>query len=85
MLQDAGDIWAVQRLRWFASDFNKVDVEDGRLVITDLRMGGEPNYVFSHVVAAGGNPHWRAIPTEQLMGRFSRSDLDTLRRKLWSD
>ena len=48
-------------------------------------MGGEPNYVFSHVVAEGGNPHWHAVPTEQLMGRFSRSDLDTLRRKLWSD
>ena len=85
LLQAASNVWAVQRLRWFASDFNKVDVRDNRLVITDLRMGGEPNYVFSHVVAEGGNPHWRAIPTEQLMGRFSRTDLDILRRKLWSD
>jgi len=85
LLDDASEIWAVERLRWFASGFLKVDVWENRLVLTDLRMGGEPNYVFSHVVAEGGNPHWRAIPTEQVMGRFSRSDLDTLRRKLWSD
>ena len=85
LLHTADDIWAVRRLRWFASDFIKVDVWDNRLVLTDLRMGGEPNYVFSHAVAEVGNPHWRAIPTEQVMGRFSRSDLDTLRRKLWSD
>ena len=85
LLDSAGDIWAVQRLRWFARDFNKVDVWDSRLVLTDLRMGGEPNYVFSHIVAEGVNPNWREIPTQQVMGRFSRSDLDTLRRKLWSD
>lgn len=85
LLQAADNVWAVRRLRWFASDFLKVDVVDNRLVLTDLRMGGEPNYVFSHVVAEAGNPHWQAIPSEQVMGRFSRSDLDTLRRKLWSD
>lgn len=85
LLDDASGVWAVRRLRWFASDFLKVDVRDNRLVLTDLRMGGEPNYVFSHVVAEGGNPHWRAVPTELLPGSFSRGDLDTLRRKLWSE
>ena len=84
MLIDAADVWAVQRLRWFASDFLKVSVRDDKLVLTDLRMGGEPNYAFSHIVAEGGNPHWRAVPTALITDTFSRSDLDTLRRKLWS-
>jgi len=85
LLTTAADIWAVQRLRWFASDFLKVDMRGNKLVLTDLRMGGEPNYVFSHVVAEQGNPHWKAVPTEQLIGRFGRGDLDTLRRRLWQD
>ena len=58
-LRAASNIWAVSRLRWFAQDFLKTEVRDQRLVLTDLRMGAEPQYVFSHVVAKYGNPHWK--------------------------
>jgi len=74
-LNAAGDIWAVQRLRWFANDFVRADVVDGRLVITDLRMGQEPTYVFRHTVAQYGNPHWQAIPPERMMVLFDGRDL----------
>ena len=63
-MEQAGDIWAVRRLRWFAQDFVKARVVDDRIVIDDLRMGQEPIYVFSHIVAARGNPHWQEIPAE---------------------
>ena len=71
----AGGVWAVQRLRWFADDFVRADVVDGRLVITDLRMGQEPQYVFRHTVARAGNPHWEPIPPERMMVLFDRRDL----------
>ena len=74
-LADAGDVWAVQRLRWFANDFVRADVVDGRLVITDLRMGQEPQYVFRHAVAKSGNPHWEAIPPERMVVLFDHRDL----------
>lgn len=74
-LNEAGDIWAVQRLRWFANDFVRADVVDGRLTITDLRMGQEPTYVFRHTVAQRGNPHWQAIPPERMMVLFDGRDL----------
>ena len=74
-LVEAGDIWAVQRLRWFADDFVKADVIDDRLVITDLRMGQEPRYVFRHVVAERRNPRWEEIVPERLMVMFDRGDL----------
>jgi inner membrane protein len=74
-LARAGNIWAVQRLRWFADDFISADVVDERLVITDLRMGQQSRYVFRHVVAAGGNPHWQAITPERMMLTFDRGDL----------
>ena len=74
-LAEARDIWAVQRLRWFADDFVRGDVIDDRLVITDLRMGQEPTYVFRHVVARRGNPHWEEIVPERMMVMFDRGDL----------
>lgn len=80
-LEAASDVWAVARLRWFAQDFLRAEVRDGRLLLSDLRMGHEPNYVFTHVVAAHGNPHWRAIPTELIPVRYDRDVLnETLRR-----
>ena len=74
-LAAAADIWAVQRLRWFAGDFVRADVIDQRLVITDLRMGLEPDYVFRHVVAEQGNPHWKPVAPERMMVMFDRGDL----------
>jgi inner membrane protein len=80
-LAEASDVWAVARLRWFAQDFVKAEVRDGRLLVSDLRMGHEPNYVFTHVVAERANPHWRAIPTALIPVRYDRDVLtETLRR-----
>ncbi|PUB88315.1 MAG: hydrolase [gamma proteobacterium symbiont of Ctena orbiculata] len=44
------DTPAVARLRWFTRGFYRVREIDGRVEITDLRMGFEPRYVFSFVV-----------------------------------
>jgi inner membrane protein len=77
-LQDASHVWAVQRLRWFAGDFVRADVIDGRLVISDLRMGHEPHYVFRHVVAEYANPHWIAITPERARMEFDRADLSEI-------
>ena len=84
-LEAAADIWAVSRLRWFAQDFVKVRIENDRLVISDLRMGQEPIYVFSHVVAARGNPHWREIPAELLPMSFSDRALAQTWDRIWHD
>ncbi len=82
-LAEASDLWAVRQLRWFAADFVRADVEDGRLVITDLRMGYEPSYVFRHVVAERGNPHWEQVEPERLMMLFDRGDLGAVWRRIW--
>ncbi len=83
LMEEAGDIWAVQRLRWFASGFVKAEVDDDKLVISDLRMGQEPVYVFSHVVAARDNPHWMAITTELLPASFDDRALAGLWERIW--
>jgi inner membrane protein len=85
VMEDAGGVWAVERLRWFARDFVKASVENDKLVISDLRMGQEPTYVFSHVVAARGNPHWKEIPAELLPMSFGDRALAETWDRIWRD
>ncbi len=84
-LDDASNLWAVSRLRWFSRDFISASVVNDRLVLADLRMGQEPSYVFTHVVATGGNPHWMAIPAEQLPMSFGDRALKETWQRIWSE
>ena len=72
-------------MRWFSADFVKATVVDDRLVINDLRMGQEPGYVFTHVVAERGNPHWKAIVPEQVPLTFSDRALSQTWERIWAE
>ena len=84
-LQAASGIWAVARLRWFSRDFLRAEVVDDKLVLADLRMGLEPNYVFTHVVAEVGNPHWHEIPTELIEFEFADRALGETWARIWAE
>ncbi len=84
-MAEADSIWAVQRLRWFARDFVRADVESERLVISDLRMGQEPHYVFRHVVAVRDNPHWVPVTTELLPFSIDQRALGRVWQRLWAE
>ena len=84
-LAEANRIGAVRRLRWFADDFVSADVVDGRLVMTDLRMGQAPEYVFRHVVAERGDPHWQAVIPERAMTMPDRQALSSVLRRILGD
>jgi inner membrane protein len=60
-LRAASGIPAVQRLAWFNHGFEKAGVRDGTLVLSDLRMGQEPDYSFSYAVAKRDGDAWQAI------------------------
>ena len=83
-LLDARGVWAVSRLRWFARDFVKASVVDDRLLITDLRMGQEPIYVFTHIAAVRGNPHWEPTPTERISPAIDERILLDAWRRMWT-
>ena len=63
-LAEAADLPAVRRLAWFNHGYMKAEVREGRLVLSDLRMGAEPDYSFRFVVAERAGPGWRAIRPE---------------------
>lgn len=52
-----GESWAVQRLQWFTRNFYAVERSGKDIIITDLRMGLEPDYVFRFIIGRAGNPH----------------------------
>jgi inner membrane protein len=79
LLVDIGGSPAVQRLQWFTKGLYRV-VQDGEgVVIEDLRMGMDPDYVFAFRVAETSNPHPRAILPERVR---TERDLGRL-RALW--
>jgi inner membrane protein len=85
-LSAAADIPAVKRLRWFSRDFLKSTVrEDDMLVLSDLRMGQEPYYVFAHEVARRGNPHWHPTATRRVETSFESSALAGVWHRIWND
>lgn len=70
----------VDHIARFSRGFFKMSEQDGRAVITDLRMGQEPRYTFNFVVAQRQSPNFAPVlPTS-----FSqRPDLDTGLPWLW--
>lgn len=57
-----------QRIRDFSHGFYKVHAQGPQVLITDLRMGLEPNYTFSFAVAERASP-LRALPVAESAGR----------------
>jgi inner membrane protein len=66
LLDGIRDAWAVQRLAWFTHGFYRVSRQGDRVVITDLRMGVEPVYVFSFAVGRLREEGAAALEPEQL-------------------
>jgi len=83
LLQQTSVIWSVARLRWSAHDLVKAEAIEDQLIISDLRMGHSPNFVFSHVVAERHNGKWQAVTTELLPFSFSNRDLSETWNRIW--
>ena len=83
-LEAAAAVPAVRRLDWFTHGFLKARQRDGRLELSDLRMGAEPDYTFVFAVAERDGPAWRAIAPEQLRQPLeARRQLGVMWRRIW--
>lgn len=56
---------AAARLLWFNRGFMAAQEVDGQLVLSDLRMGVEPDFTFRFVVAERDGAGWKPIPPTQ--------------------
>lgn len=77
---------AVQRFAWFNHGFMKAEEIDGDLLLSDLRMGSEPDYAYRFVVARrGASGQWTAISPRSLDWPWQSSGrLRGLWSRIWS-
>ena len=73
----------VAQLRWFTRGFYSASRVGEDIVMTDIRMGSEPNYVFSFSVAKAAEPRPIPIPAVQRDVEFELSDLGWVWRRIW--
>jgi inner membrane protein len=73
--------WHVDRMAWFSHGFFRMAQRDGQVTITDLRMGQEPNYVFSFVVARRNSE--TLVPLAEPLAAGGRGDVGPALRWLW--
>ncbi len=71
--------WHVARMAWFTHGFFKMAQRGDELRLSDLRMGQEPYYTFTFVVARHGSD-WKPVAPELVVGR---PDLDRALPWLW--
>lgn len=75
----------VQRLRWFTRGFFSVRPDGDRVLITDLRMGAEPDYLFVYEVGLEKDGRTVALdpPVLRPWIRFRREQLALVWRRLF--
>jgi len=76
--------WPVRRLQWFTKGFYAVSREGTDVVVTDLRMGLEPAYVFRFKVGEVRNPHAIPAPVRRLPARRDYERLPWLWARIWN-
>jgi inner membrane protein len=84
LLSGLEQYWPVQRLQWFTKGFYAVSRRDDAVVMTDLRMGLEPEYVFNFKVGEVSNPHSRPAPPEMLPAIRNFGRLAWVWERIWS-
>jgi inner membrane protein len=74
----------VAQLRWFTRGFYAADRVGDDIVMTDLRMGSEPTYVFSFTVAQSAGPGAVPVAPVQREPDFGPDALLWVWRRIWA-
>jgi inner membrane protein len=85
LLESLAGHWPVERLRWFTHGFYAVDTRDRAIVITDLRMGLEPDYIFRFKVGEISNPHPIPTPSERIRSNRGVERLRSVWERIWDE
>ncbi len=77
---------AVHRLQWFNHGFMKAEQQGDRLLLSDLRMGNEPDYTFRFAIAERDGESWREIAPEQLEWSANAGErLPAMWQRIWNE
>jgi inner membrane protein len=85
LLNGMEDHWSVQRLKWFSKGFYAVALQQEDIIISDLRMGVEPNYAFRFKVGEISNPHAKPTKPEKLDTSWELTFLELMWQRIWDE
>ncbi len=77
--------WTVKRLQWFTKGFYKVSELNDGVVITDIRMGFEPQYVFNFKVAETVRSQPQITKPEQIEVDMDYRKADLIWQRMWNE
>ncbi|MGQ7846074.1 metal-dependent hydrolase [Granulosicoccus sp. 3-233] len=79
------DTWPVQRMDWFTRGAFALSSRDELLVLTDLRMGIEDDYVFEFVLGERRDAEWQAVPARQLPLNIDAERMRRLLKRMFDE
>ena len=80
------DLPAARQLHWFNRGFMKAERREGEVVLTDLRMGAEPDYTFRFAVARwdGSGPAVAMSPVQKAWPWEAARALSSMWQRIWT-
>jgi inner membrane protein len=83
LLNNISDEWAIKRLQWFTKGFYSVRQQQSNIVLSDLRMGMECNYVFNFVVGQKNDSEVSIGNFEKISQRPNLNNLHKIWDRIW--
>ena len=77
--------WPVQRMDWFTKGAFALSVRDDVLVLSDLRMGIQDDYVFEFAVSEWQTGQWQTIVTRQMPVDIDPARMKLLLSRVWDE
>ena len=83
LLNEIKNEWGVKRLQWFTKGFYSIRQQTDNVILSDLRMGMECQYVFNFVVGEQAESGIKVGSFERLSQRPSFSNAGNIWQRIW--
>lgn len=86
LIEDVRDLPKFQRMAWFTKDFYKLEAIDNKIIISDLRMGLEPdNYIFAFQIATQEDGSISVITPVRHTSQKGINRLSNVWKRIWDE
>jgi len=86
LLSPLADTYAVQRLNWFTNGFYKAHQQEDKIIMTDLRMGREPDsYIFGFVIGLNNGQETTPTTNQRFSSRRDMGTISQIWDRIWDE
>ncbi|KPZ58495.1 MULTISPECIES: metal-dependent hydrolase [unclassified Pseudoalteromonas] len=84
LINEISDEWGIKRLQWFTKGFYSIRQQQSNIILSDLRMGMECNYVFNFVVGEKTDLGVNVGDFEKISQRSNLSRVSKVWDRIWN-